>query len=447
MNSIQEIQKIVDRWFVTEPIYFMTQCVFRLTPNETVCKFAAARGHLYFNPKYTDTLSLNVLEECLKVEYIRILLKHPFGRYNHSNHPELAFVASECVIAENMQKAFKHIHILTKTEALKLYSGANRWGGVSNTEQESYEQMYRKISAHVSANMPQRPKVIQVMPVGQPAPKNNTTTSLKTDSDEDILNNILPGDIMAENSVERRSATHYWNDDFAACSQVNRVVDHIRSLSGRSIGSVPLGMIEKITADEAPAYDYREALRRFRHNTISSVKRLTRMRPSRRYGYEQMGSVYDYKSNILVVCDASGSMTTPMLNKFLGFANQFFKYGVSSLDVVTFDTQVYDDSLKTLVRKTYEFECHGRGGTDIDDILNFVNERSKKKYDGVVVFTDGGYHFDAEKWFNAAGDTNYIFCVTEDDMYESHKKSIEKYDPNGTRLKITYIDANERNNR
>ena len=52
-----------------------------------------------------------------------------------------------------------------------------------------------------------------------------------------------------------------------------------------------------------------------------------------------------------------------------------------------------------LLRKKPEFiEFKGRGGTIIDDIVKYINERSKTKYGACIVFTDGEFIFNNIYW-------------------------------------------------
>lgn len=401
MRSSDKISKITNKWFIEEPIYYITQCLFRFEENDTIPRFATESSHIYYNPFFVDGLDIKSLEEYMKLELIRVLLKHPFGRYNKNKDSAIAYMVSNAIISSNI--TFKHIKVTTIQEMV---------GG--KFADSSYEVLYRH------------------------AEKKYMT--VKTDEDGDFLcvdDSKVLFDSTCSNVQEMYDATKYWNDDMIASDNVERIKDRIGQTI-RGFGTIPSGMIEKIISDEPPMYDYREALRCFRHSVVSSSKRLTRMKPNRRYGYEQMGGTNMYKANLLVVCDASGSMTSPLLSKFLGFVNNFFKYGINSIDVVTFDTVVYDKSLTTLKKRAHTINCVGRGGTKIDDILDYVNNRSEKKYDGVVVFTDGGYIFDPVYWAREAKNTHYVFCVTDFFMFQTHKKELDSV--KCSKLKITFIE-------
>lgn len=61
---------------------------------------------------------------------------------------------------------------------------------------------------------------------------------------------------------------------------------------------------------------YRNALRAFRASILSQKRHLTRMRPSSRFGFEQMGSRYEFTTRLLVAIDTNGSMGTNGLARY-----------------------------------------------------------------------------------------------------------------------------------
>lgn len=113
-------------------------------------------------------------------------------------------------------------------------------------------------------------------------------------------------------------------------------------------------------------------------------RRLTRMRPSRRTGFENMGSVRRFTSRILVALDVSGSVSSEALGYFLGVANSAFKYGITEIDVIQFEMYVtVKDRLRHALKETFAF---GRGGTDFQVPVDYA---AKGGYDGLVIVTDG----------------------------------------------------------
>ena len=78
-------------------------------------------------------------------------------------------------------------------------------------------------------------------------------------------------------------------------------------------------------------------------------------------------------------------------------------------------------------------KTESRGGTDISDILDYVNNRSKKKYSGVIVFTDGWFDYDKKKWESEMKDVRYLFCIIDERGFENFN---ERKDP---RIESSYI--------
>ena len=99
-----------------------------------------------------------------------------------------------------------------------------------------------------------------------------------------------------------------------------------------------------------------------------------------------MGSRYDFTTRLLVAVDVSGSMSNEDIRLGFSLVNRFFKYGIEHIDALAFDTQVQGEAL-TLKRARREVVVTGRGGTDFNAVMDYVD--SHPGYDGVIIFTDG----------------------------------------------------------
>jgi predicted metal-dependent peptidase len=110
------------------------------------------------------------------------------------------------------------------------------------------------------------------------------------------------------------------------------------------------------------------------------------MKPNRRYGFLYMGSRYDFTTRLLVAVDVSGSMNTEDIARGFSLINQFFTYGVPSIDVIQFDTELKGPPV-TLKRARCAHVVQGRGGTNFTPVIDFID--AQRDYDGVIVFTDG----------------------------------------------------------
>ncbi len=110
------------------------------------------------------------------------------------------------------------------------------------------------------------------------------------------------------------------------------------------------------------------------------------MKPNRRYGFQYMGSRYDFTTRLLFAVDVSGSMSGPDLALGFSVINRFFKYGVEGIDVIQFDTEVKGEPV-SLRRARRSVEVAGRGGTSFAPVIKFLDEH--REYDGAIIFTDG----------------------------------------------------------
>ena len=113
------------------------------------------------------------------------------------------------------------------------------------------------------------------------------------------------------------------------------------------------------------------------------------MRPSRRFGFEQMGSRYDFATHLLIAIDTSGSVGSEDLGRYLNVITSFFKYGVQQIDIIMFDTKVCGKALElTDAKKNLkELNVKGRGGTDFQAPVDYAVEHPE--YDGLIIITDG----------------------------------------------------------
>lgn len=161
---------------------------------------------------------------------------------------------------------------------------------------------------------------------------------------------------------------------------------------------------------------------------------MTRMKPNRRYGYNEMGVKTGYSSKLLIIGDTSGSMTNKMIGKYISYIGGFFKYGINEIDFIQFDVKVYDNTLQTFRKTPKMIETVSSGGTNIDDIINYAEQRSRKKYDGIIICTDGIFYVNKEKWEKSAKRNNYMFCIYDKKQYNRLKDLFSK------NINITYIE-------
>ena len=81
MTARERIQKEVEQWFLTEPVFFAVYCSHRLVMNANMlCPLRSGKGRIEYNPAIIETMTESRLRDLLRVEIIRILLQHPYAR-------------------------------------------------------------------------------------------------------------------------------------------------------------------------------------------------------------------------------------------------------------------------------------------------------------------------------------------------------------------------------
>ena len=176
--------------------------------------------------------------------------------------------------------------------------------------------------------------------------------------------------------------TGLWEEAPMQMCEINEII-----LSSTNWGSVPGQMVEVIYQSTRGRVKYESILREFYASALSDNRRLTRSRPSRRFGFEQMGSFYKYMPKLIVALDCSGSVSSENLGIYLHILSQFFKYGIQGIDVITFDTIVNKEVTKLKKNKDKQIAIKGRGGTDFQPVVDYFCKHID--YDGMMIVTDG----------------------------------------------------------
>ena len=398
MTARERIQQEAEQWFLTEPVFFAVYCSHRLTMNANMlCPLRAGKGRIEYNPTFIDAILDNQLKDLLKVEMIRILLQHPYARQPLGCKPMMLQTASDMVISP----AYKFSWVdLAKPEDYDLPKGqyyewyANRLNEMaihhdgdapSEGNSDTNEQQGEDISAPSGGQNDQSQDLqpvsqdqVQIQLQGQEQGKDQEQGQESQGNDDSALS------LQVRAEGESDFYTALWEEDQFEARQITDLV-----LSTTQWGSLPGSMVELIKKAAEGKIDYRNVLRMFRSSILSQKRRLTRMRPSRRFGFEQMGSHYDFTTRLLIAIDTSGSVGSEELGRYFRFITTFFKYGIQEIDVLMFDHEVQGEPITftEAKKKKQEFKVHGRGGTNFQAPVNYVKEHPN--YDGLIIITDG----------------------------------------------------------
>lgn len=316
------ITTIIEQWFIREPALFQVICTHDLVANsEMDCPIRSGKRRIEYNPAYLSEMTDQGLEEALRTEAVRILLKHPYERRPDACGPQAIALGSNVVVGDNYR--YSHFRIETPAD-FELPSGM------------AYEWYARQIQSMLPPGMGTVPGA--------------------------------SGDLSA-----------LWDEDDLTVAMINGVIEGCTSW-----GTLAGSFAEKLKASTKATINWRNVFSGFRASILSSKRKLTRMRPNRRTGFENMGSIRRFDTKLLVAMDVSGSISSQSLSYFYGVVNSAFRYGFESIDVIQFDCGVrVVQSLKKVMRETMAV---GRGGTSFKEPIEYA---AANDYDGLLILTDG----------------------------------------------------------
>ena len=393
MSALERIQQETEQWFLTEPLFFTVYCSHRLTINPNMlCALRSGQGRIEYNPELIDPMPDHQLRALLSVEMIRILLKHPYSRQPLGCPGIVLKMASDMVIAPAYNLTWAG---LIHPEEFGLPTGQHfEWYAMHLNEMRLQKESDQ--SGEDDSNQEEQTQE-QNHTKGQGSQESSKRESGKSNSAD---------------------YTSLWEEDAFMGQQITDIIH-----STTQWGSLPGGMVELIRKAAEGKIDYRNALRAFRSSILSQKRHLTRMYPSRRFGFGQMGSRYEFTTRLLVAIDTSGSVGSDILGRYYRIITTFFKYGIQEIDVLMFDFDVQGEPITfTEAKKNkQEFKVHGRGGTNFQAPVNYVKEHPN--YDGLIIITDGYAPTPEVPPFLRA---KLLWVIDNEPSYKKHYESLRK---------------------
>ena len=478
MSTLERIQQEVEQWFLTEPLFFTVYCSHRLTINPNMlCALRSGQGRIEYNPEVIDSMPDHQLRALLSVEMIRILLKHPYSR-QPLGCPGIALkMASDMVIAPAYNLTWAglihpeefglptgqhfewyanrlsamgiHMDGPAPSEGDSCADGEAGEGGATSSSEPSEKQGEDSADGGGGENKEQNEQGENAeeassggadseesdentVPIegqgGMPSSGGQEAagvggTSSSSGSSQTTLNSLPSAPKRSEelsnlNSAPSSDYTSLWEEDAFMGQQITDIIH-----STTQWGSLPGGMVELIQKAAEGKIDYRNALRAFRSSILSQKRHLTRMYPSRRFGFEQMGSRYEFTTRLLVAIDTSGSVGSDELGRYYRIITTFFKYGIQEIDVLMFDFDVQGEpvTLKEAQKNKQTFEVKGRGGTNFQAPVNYVAEHPG--YDGLIIMTDGYAPVPSVPAFLK---TKLLWVIDNEPSYKQHYDALRK---------------------
>ncbi len=392
MDSRQRIRQVIEKWFLMEPLLFSIWTSHRLLMNPRIGTIRVRNGIIEYNTEFIAGLNEKLLAAVLQFETLRILLQHPYSR-RKENH-ELAYIASNVTIQEyahtelpfpNAKELFanddfnlqyfefyyyKLQEITDKKSSIIINQGTSISGSLSETTNNEAKWSDNALILTTSKDLTtanDSDKLFLQMNLSGESNPNDSSIKAYTDA--------------AITGVEN---TQDWDSNELLENRINDKIQN--AMESNSWGTIGGHLRERILVSLRPRLDYRTILRQFRVSVLASNRVLTRMKPSRRYGFRYMGSRRDFTTQLLFAVDVSGSINAKDLSRGFSIVNQFFKYGIETIDVIQFDTDITGKPM-TLKRASSSVDAVGRGGTDFAPVMAYIDEH--RKYDGLIIFTDG----------------------------------------------------------
>ena len=360
---------ILEQWFIMEPPLFQVLCIHELVANDQMaCPLRSGRKKLEYNPLIVNEMSDAALEEALRAEAVRLLLKHPYERRPEGCSQKSMGLASNLVVGDN----YTHPRFRIETpQDMGLKRGM------------SYEWYAREVEKQ----------------------EENGGGSSEDDGD-----NPEPNQASGD---KHRDLAELWEEDELTVQLINGVI-----ASTKSWGSISGNFAELLTNSLKAKTNWRNVFAGFRASIISSKRKLTRMKPNRRTGFDNMGSVRRFDTKLLVAVDVSGSISTESLKYFYGVINSAFRYGFESIDVIQFDCGVR--AVHNLKKVIKDVAIVGRGGTSFQEPIDYAHENG---YDGLVVLTDG---YAPEPTIPDGFKTGLLWVCENQSCLDHHKRWMEK---------------------
>lgn len=382
-----KLKQITKDWFFSNPLLFSAACTHAFVENNNMTvPIRSGCMRIEYSSAQMEHFSQTQLEGHLLFEMYRILLQHPYTRKPYNCKPGILLAASDVTIYQLLLKDKNNSWILDniklsgieylKNQAVRFHTLEHplgiKWhlsdeekffqrnlqidsktGHLVCVDNLSFEEWYRRILFLV------------------------TETSIAGEN---------AGSAEGAGAFNKESA-ELWEENEEAQQEIKAQLEKADIDQGwGGLG----GELQRELKDSCDfSFDYRRALAKFRQNVVSANRHLTRMRPSRRYGFKAMGSRYERKANILIAVDVSGSITDESFEHFTHAIKNFFFLGmIEKIDLIFFDVNLKNTKAIPFRKKIELDQIKGRGGTSFQPCLDYYNQHNDE-YSGMIIFTDG----------------------------------------------------------
>ncbi len=418
MTCENRLKTIINNWFISEPLLFSIITTHHLVMNDRLSvAMRTGRMCIEFSNLLCSELSDTELTDFLKIETYRILLKHPYARQPYKANPTALQLASDVVIAKYFvpPSGIESAGIVyLKSQAWRFstldYPLGKRW---SDTDELKFFQRNLQIDRNTGLLKTVDDLTFEqwykwfLFLIRETSAGGGEASGAGALSDYDL-------------SAITESA-ELWQEDESAQNQIDDKIKKAEIQNGW--GETGGNLVRTLQEQTDFSFDYRRALTKFRANIVSVNRRLTRMKPSRRYGFSAMGSRYERKADILIAVDVSGSITDESFTRFYhAIKNFFFLKIIENIDLIFFDVNLKNTSPIKFSKNLKLAEIQGRGGTNFQPPIDYFLE-NRSRYSGMIIFTDG--EGEVPKMTGGSGNASILWILDSRLAYEKSRWWIE----------------------
>ena len=218
MTLSERITRVLENWFLQEPALFQVLCAHQLVENrDMACPVRCGRMRVEYNPQILDEMSDAGLDEALRTEAVRILLKHPYERRPDQCSDQAIAIGSNITVGDNYK--YGSFNIETPKD-YELESG------------KTYEWYSRKVQ--------------EMLP-------------------ESGGGNSGSNEQGGDGQQKYRDLAELWQEDDMAVVMINGIIESVKSW-----GSLSGALAEQLQADTRAKINWKNVLRRRRTKSTSS---------------------------------------------------------------------------------------------------------------------------------------------------------------------------------
>jgi len=427
----QKIDKVLMGFFTSDSVMLATACMLDWKPSPKQNTIGLnVRGKvpsIEYNPKFINTVSLERVELVIVSEIMKVLLRHCTTRLKEPR--QLAALSSSITVNQLLNSELKNILAgiddITPTpqkfglEPNQYYEEYFRnllersnevnekikqiWDSLTDEQKEqlinqSQQQMMGGNGEPQDGNgQPQQGQGQEGQGNGKKQPSEGQGDK-ENDGEGSGEGKPKDGSEQGQNDYkdhkdQKEAMKDYfdpngntnqgWGENDLFDADIKNFIESKKD-SAKHWGKHTGNIMGEIIAANVPTFSHKDIIKRFKKSVTTFKTTSTRMKPSRRYGFQFPGNRREYTTKVLFALDESGSMSDSVVSAGFGIIENVFKH--VSIDYITFDTEV-KQYVKKVKKKKKSYNVYGRGGTDPQCVFDYADQQ-KEKYDGIIIFSD-----------------------------------------------------------